>query len=343
MRAIISFGLALTLAAAGSANFAAAANSSSALLHHSGSNLNIVGYSTPGPVYGSASTKGTLEYAFVKTSAGKGVNFSNSFAASDQQANAVVNGQPADVVNFSYAPNMTSLVTKKLVASGWYKNSYNGDITRSVVAFGVRPGNPKHIKGWADLVKAGISIVTPSTQLSGSARWNVLAAYAYASAGDKKASAGVAFLKKLKKNIAAEPTSGSKAVTAFLLGTGDVVIGYQDDLMAVAKANSSKIKVVTPAQSLLIENPVSVTMGSASQNPRLAKAFVSFLYSKTAQTIWAQNFYWPVLNSVYKHFRKSWVTPAKIYTTKQLGGWTKLDPKFFGTPNGIWTKIENGG
>jgi sulfate/thiosulfate-binding protein len=320
--------------------FAGAASAQT--VRHSGS-INLVGYSTPGLVYGTTSTSGTLEYAFAHTSAGAGVSFSNSFAASDAQAAAVINGQHADVVNFSYAVNMTSLVAHKLVAKNWFKNAYNGDVTRSVVAFGVRSGNPKNIHGWADLTKSGVGIVTPSAALSGSAKWNILGAYSYASKGGKKPKAGVAFLTNFKKNIIDEPSSGSKSVAAFLAGTGDVVIGYQDDLLLAAKANPGKITVITPAQSFLIENPLAATKAPASQNPGAAKAFVSFLYSKTAQSIWAQNYYWPVLRSVYKQYKSNWVTPKTIYTVKQLGGWNTANPKFFEVPNGIWTKIENGG
>lgn len=345
MRQIVTYTLAvaatLGLSTAWAGTSAADSRYNSAR-HHTGS-LNMVGYSTPGPVYGSSSTPGTLEYAFARTKAGKGITFNNSFAASDSQANAVINGQPADVVNFSYAPNMTALASKKLVPGTWWKNKYNGDVTRSVVAFGVRPGNPRAVNGWAGLIKGHVQIVTPSTASSGSAKWNILGAYAYASAGGKHSSTGVKYLRNLKKNIVDEPASGSKAVAAFLAGTGDVVIGYQDDLLATAKANPGKIHVVTPAQSLLIENPIAVTLSPAQHNATSSKAFLNFLYGNAAQTIWARHYYWPVLPGVYRRYKNTWRRPKTVYAVKQFGGWAKLDHQFFGTPNGIWTKIENGG
>src|SRR5579872_6174155 len=296
MKRTITSAAAALLMVAATALFASSASAHTA--RHANTTLDVVGYSTPGPVYGSQTTAGTLEYAFAHTKAGAGVTFNNSFAASDSQANAVVNGQAADIVNFSYDPNVALLANHGLVAKQWWKNAYNGDITRSAVAFGVRSGNPKGIHGWTDLVKTGVSIVTPSTALSGSAKWNILAAYAYASKGGKKPAAGQSYLTQLKKNVTDEPKSGSSAVAAFLKGTGDVVIGYEDDLMAAAKANVGKLTVVVPAQSLVIENPIAATLKPAAQNPSLAKAFLTFLYSKAAQTIWAQNFYWPVLPSV---------------------------------------------
>lgn len=305
-----------------------------------GGTLNIVGYSTPGPVFGNQSQKGSLEWAFAKTKAGKGVTFNNSFGPSDSQSQALAGGLEAEVVNFSYAPNIQSLVAKKLVPKSWDQNQYHGNITDSVVAFGVRPGNPKHLKSWHDLVKRGVQVVTPSAAASGSAKWNVLAAYgAQLKTGHSKKRA-VKFLRRLHKNISVEPTSGSKALAAFLSGEGDVVIGYEDDIMAGAKANPGKIKLVVPRQSLLIENPLSWTLPPASHNAKLAKRFVRFLYSKKAQTIWGKNYYWPVVKKVAKkfHFRK----PRTLFNIRQVGGWPRLDHRFF-APNGIWTKIENGG
>jgi sulfate/thiosulfate transport system substrate-binding protein len=307
----------------------------------SGGTLAVVGYSTPGPVYGTQSMPGTLEYAFAHTKAGKGVSFTNSFSASDTQSQAVANGLPADVVNFSYAPNIQSLVADHLVPKTWDHNQYHGNITNSVVAFGVRPHNPKHIKTWNDLLKKGLSVLTPNPKASGGAKWNLLAAYgAEVETGHSKAQ-GINYLKKLFKNVTVMDTSGSHELNTFLGGKGDVMIGYQDDMLSAATKSPGKIQIVTPPQSLLIENPAGYTLPPASHNEKLAKAFVAFLYSKKAQTIWAQNNYWPVLAGVAKKYK--FPRPKqKLFNIRQLGGWPKLDPEFFGT-NGIVTKILNGG
>ncbi|HEV3308993.1 MAG TPA: substrate-binding domain-containing protein, partial [Chloroflexota bacterium] len=175
-------------------------------VQHSGKKLSVVGYSTPGPVYGSQTTPGTLEYAFARTKAGAGTTFTNSFGASDTQSQLVASGLPADFVNFSYTTNVDSLVAKKLVPLSWYKNKYQGFVTDSVVAFGVRPGNPKHVKGWQSLTASGVRIVTPSTTASGSAKWNILGAYGYGSNGGQKRSSGTSYLRKLFKNIVSQPT-----------------------------------------------------------------------------------------------------------------------------------------
>src|SRR5581483_4033066 len=102
-----------------------------------------------------------------------------------------------------------------------------------------------------------------------------------------------------------------------------------------------KIKLVVPSDSLLIENPISWTLSPAAQNKSLAKKFVSFLYSKQAQTIWAKSDYWPVVNSVAKKYK--FPKPKKLFNVRQLGGWPHLDKKFFDPSKGVWTKIINGG
>ena len=235
-----------------------------------------------------------------------------------------MNGQHADVVNFSYVPNMTLLQANHLVPNNWAKNASHGIVTDSVVAFGVRPGNPKNIKTWADLLKNGVGVDTPDTALSGSAKWNILAAY-YAKylttsgKASKKNAKALAYLRSLFKNIVDQQSSGSKELAKFLAGTGDVVIGYEDDIMEAQGANPGRIQLVVPPLSLLIENPLSVTLPPASQNQAGAQKFVNFLYSKAGQTIWANNDYWPVLPSVAKpyHFPK----PKKIlFKVAKFGG-----------------------
>src|SRR6059058_4304337 len=145
---------------------AALATSASALAARSGSNLSVVGYSIPTTVFPK------LEAAY-----GNGVSFSNSFAASEVQSKAVAAGLPADVVNFSISTDMDRLVQSKLVDKSWSANKYHGIVSKSVVVFVLRNGNPKHIKTWDDLVKPGVDVVFPNPFSSGGARWDVMAAY----------------------------------------------------------------------------------------------------------------------------------------------------------------------
>ena len=138
----------------------------------SGGKVDVVGYSTPETVYTDA-----LQPAFEKTSAGKGVSFSDSFGASGDQSRAVVAGQPASLVHFSQAGDMSKLVDAGIVDSNWDQNKYKGIAEDSVVVLVVRKGNPKGIKSFDDLINKDVSVVTPNPFSSGSARWNIMAIY----------------------------------------------------------------------------------------------------------------------------------------------------------------------
>src|SRR5947208_3938630 len=151
----------VVLVAALAAVIAGCGGSSSA----SGKKLNLVAYSTPKEAYGA------LIPAFQKTPVGKGVTFTQSYGASGDQSRAVDGGLPADVVEFSLEPDVSRLVDSGIVDKAWNQNQYHGFVTKSVVVLVTRKGNPKHIKGWDDLVKPGVQVITPNPFTSGGARW----------------------------------------------------------------------------------------------------------------------------------------------------------------------------
>ena len=191
------------------------------------SSVNVVGYSIVANAYTA------LETAFQHTLAGEGVSFANSFGASTTQAEDVVAGPPADVVNFSRQPDLQLLVDAHLVSRIWASypgvQSQKGIVTDSTVAIVVRPGNPLGVNGWSDLLGSGVKIVTPDPISSGSARWNLLAAYESQIALGLKPAAAKTFLNSLIGNVVAEPSSGSKALSTFLAGTGNVLLAYEAD------------------------------------------------------------------------------------------------------------------
>src|SRR5438552_11718738 len=174
-----------------------------------GSTLNLVAYSTPKAVMGKLISR------FQHQPAGQGVTFTQSYGPSGSQARAVIAGQPADVLFLSTALDTNSVADAGLVSKSWTKAPQGGMAANSVVAFAVRPGNPKHIHGWKDLVKPGVKVVTPDPFSSGSAKWNVLAAYGEArraGMNDKKA---VRFVTNLFKHVVAQDSSGSAAANTF--------------------------------------------------------------------------------------------------------------------------------
>ncbi len=153
--------------------------------------MSLVAYSTPKPAYSVLATD------FAKTKAGTGVTVSPSFGPSGTQATSVIDGLPADLVNFSLEPDMAKVVKAGLVSSSWDKGPTKGMVTNSIVSFIVRPGNPKHITTWADLVKPGVQVITPNVFSSGSAKWNLMAAYGAQIAQGKSPAQAQAYLSKL--------------------------------------------------------------------------------------------------------------------------------------------------
>jgi sulfate transport system substrate-binding protein len=290
----------------------------------------LVAYSTPQKVYAK------LIPAFTATPAGKGAKFDESYGASGAQSRAVIAGQPADVVEFSLEPDMKKLVDANIVAKNWDANAYHGIVTDSIVVLVVRKGNPKHITTWTDLTKPGVKVVTPNVLTSGSAKWNLMAAYGAAIKSGKSPAQALDFVKAILKNTVAQPESGSKALAAFTSGTGDVLISYENEALEAQQAKQP-VDFVRPDQTILIENPVAVT--EKARNPKLAKAFVKFLYTDQAQKIFASQGYRPV---VKKDFDASkFPTPSQLFTINDFGGWDKANKEFFDSDNGSITKIEN--
>jgi sulfate transport system substrate-binding protein len=321
----------LTLAAISIAVIVSSSGLAQAARPHDSVGLTLAAYSTPQSAYTA------IIPAFQKTKAGKGITFSTSYGASGDQSRAVKNGLQADIVAFSLEPDINVLVKAGLVNGNWYRNPYHGFVTDSTVVFVVRKGNPKHIKTWNDLIKPGVQLDVPNVFDSGGARWDIMAAYGAQLKLHRTARQAVAYLASLYKNIVAQDKSAGASLTTFTSGKGDVLLSYENEAIA-AQQKGLTVEYVVPAQSILIENPVAVTKISKHQTE--ANAFVTFLYSSTAQSIFGQKGYWPVVKNVAKafHFQK----PKALFTIRDLGSWPAVMTKFFDPTNGIIAQIERG-
>jgi sulfate transport system substrate-binding protein len=325
----ISGAVALGLAACGGASDTSGGGATAAT-SSGGKQLSIVAYSTPKHAYDS------LTAAFEKTSAGKGVSFSESFGPSGTQSKAVAAGQPADVVAFSTTPDIDRLVDAGLVSSNWDANQYKGIVADSVVVLVVRKGNPKHITGWDDLVKPGVSVVTPNPSTSGSARWNVMAAYGAELKEGKTPAQALAFVKTLiTKHVSVEDPSGSTAMATFTGGKGDVLLSYESEAISAVKAGDP-VQYIVPKQTILIQTPIA----ALKKAPKQAQSFVNWLWSPAAQTIWAQKGFRPVNATVAKQYASKFPTPPQLFTIDSLGGWTQVKAKYFDPSTGLITKME---
>ncbi len=293
--------------------------------------VTLVAYSVPEPGWSK------IIPAFAATPEGKGVAVRASYGASGDQSRAVVDGKPADIVNFSLEPDVTRLVKAGKVSKDWNTDATKGIPFDSVVTLVVRKGNPKNIKDWDDLLRPGIEVVTPSPLSSGSAKWNLLAPYAAKSNGGQDQQAGLDFVQKLvTEHVKLRPGSGREATDVFVQGSGDVLISYENEAINTER-QGKPVEHITPPQTFKIENPVAVV--STSQHLDKATAFKNYLYTTDAQKIWAQAGFRPVDPGVAADFANDFPAPQKLWTINDLGGWDTVDPQLFDKDNGSITKI----
>ena len=293
--------------------------------------LNLIAYAVPEPGWSK------IIPAFTATDEGKGVAVTTSYGASGDQSRAVVDGKPADIVNFSVEPDVTRLVKANKVGKDWNADATKGIPFGSVVSLVVRKGNPKNIKDWDDLLQPGLEVVTPSPLSSGSAKWNLLAPYAAKSDGGKNPQAGIDYVTKLvNEHVKTRPGSGREATDTFLQGTGDVLISYENEAINTERQGKD-VEHINPPQTFKIENPVAVVTTGAHVDK--ATALKNFLFTKEGQKIWAQAGFRPVDPSVAADFATDFPVPQKLWTIDDLGGWSAVDPALFDKDNGTITKI----
>ncbi|ALJ21088.1 sulfate ABC transporter substrate-binding protein [Microbacterium sp. No. 7] len=213
--------------------------------------INIVGFAVP-----EAANK-AIAAAFAETEAGANVTFKTSYGASGDQSRAVVAGLKADYVHLSVATDVDRLVDAGLVDAAWDDGPNKGIVSTSIVVLGVREGNPLNIQGWDDIVKPGVEIVTPNPASSGAARWNALAAWGHVTENGGTEEEATQFLDALFANVVSLTNSGRDATQAFLGGTGDVLLAYENEAILAAQ-NGQGFEYVIPETSLLIENPGAI-------------------------------------------------------------------------------------
>ena len=303
--------------------------------------INIVGYS----VLEQANAE--VIKAFNDTDAGQGVDIKGSYGASGDQSRAVEAGQKADEVHLSLEPDVQRLVDAGIVSKDWKNNSTDGMCSQSIVVMVVKKGNPKHIDSWDDLVKPGVGIVTPNPASSGSAKWNLLAAYGSVLADGGSDAQAQDYMKKFFGNVAALPDSGRDATTAFTSGTGDVLLSYENEAI-LARQSGTDFDYVVPDSSILIQNPCALTEGASKS----ATAFMDFQKSKEGQKLYAETGYRPLVDVGTVEVKGAndpanpFPEPKKLLTVdKDFGGWSKANDEFFGDgqdgdPLGIITKIQ---
>jgi sulfate transport system substrate-binding protein len=271
-----------------------------------------------------------------KAKSGDDVTVQQSHGGSSKQARAIIDGLEADVATLGIASDIDALHDNgDLLPDNW-QSRLPGDSTpyTSTIVLLVRKGNPKGIKDWDDLVKPGIAVVTPNPKTSAGARWNFLAAYAYAlqkNGNDKQKAQD--FVTRLYKNVPVLDSGARGATTTFAQrGIGDALITWENEaFLSLKEFGADKFQIVVPSLSILAQPPVAVVDKYAKKHgtTKVAEAYLNYLYSPEAQEIIAQNFYRPVDPTVAAAHAKEF-PKIQLVDIGKFGGWRKAQPEFFG-------------
>ncbi len=279
-----------------------------------------------------------------KAKTGDDVTVKQSHGGSGKQARGVIDGLQADVVTLALAADVDALYdVAKLIPQDWQKRLPNNSTPyTSTIVFLVRKGNPKGIKDWDDIVKPGISIVTPNPKTSGGARWNYLAAWAYAKHKQGSDDAAKAFVTALYKNVPVLDSGARGATTTFVQREiGDVAITWENEaFLAIKEFGADKFEIVVPSLSILAEPPVSVVDKVVKKHgtEAVAKAYLEYLYSPEGQDIAGRNFYRPRDATAAAKYAAVFPQLQLVTIDADFGGWTKAQKTHF-ADGGVFDQI----
>jgi sulfate transport system substrate-binding protein len=280
-----------------------------------------------------------------KAKTGQNVTVKQSHGGSGKQARAVIDGLEADVVTLALAYDIDEINEKaKLIPENWQKRlPHNSSPYTSTIVFLVRKGNPKGIKDWNDLVKPGVSVITPNPKTSGGARWNYLAAWAYAlkQKGGNEAKAKE-FVSRLYKNVPVLDSGARGSTTTFVQrGLGDVLLAWENEAyLAVNELGRDKFEIVTPSLSILAEPPVTVVdkVVDKKGTRKVAEAYLKYLYTTEGQEIAAKHYYRPTDKKVGAKYAKTFAKVKLITIDEVFGGWRKAQKTHF-ADGGVFDQI----
>ena len=283
-----------------------------------------------------------------KVNTGENVTIKQSHGGAGKQARAVIDGLEADVVTLALAYDIDAIAEKaRLFPTDWQKRlPHNSSPYTSTIVFLVRKGNPKGIKDWDDLVKPGIGVITPNPKTSGGARWNYLAAWAYAlkQPGGNEASAKE-FVRKIFANVPVLDSGARGSTTTFVeRGIGDVLLAWENEaFLAVKELGPDKVDIVLPSLSILAEPPVTLVDKVADKHGtrKVAEAYLNYLYSEEGQDIAGKHYYRPIDKKVAARYAKIFANVKRITIDEVFGGWQKAQKTHFadgGTFDQIYLK-----
>jgi sulfate/thiosulfate transport system substrate-binding protein len=297
-----------------------------------GGTVDLVAYSTPQELY-----EDSIVPAFQSTPEGEGVEFSTSFASSGDQRRAVESGLPADFVHLSLEPDMDGLVEAGIVGENWQETPTNGTVQESVVGFVTRPGNPKDITEWDDLVRDDVEVLTPNPFTSGGARWNIMAAYGQVLQNGGSEQEALDFVQQVLENTIVQDASARDSLNTFLSGQGDVMLAYENEAIAAQNAGE-EVEYTIPDDTLLIQPPAAIP--TEAEDAQAAEAFLDYLVSPEGQELFAEGGYRPVDKKVLAEHRDEFPVPPGLFDIETLGGWDQIATEFFDPEAGKIADIE---
>ncbi|MEC0178913.1 sulfate ABC transporter substrate-binding protein [Paenibacillus favisporus] len=286
--------------------------------------------------------------AYWEKEKGQKVTIKQSHGGSGAQSRSVIDGLEADVVTLALGYDIDAIQKKGLINEGWEsKFEHNSTPYSSTIVFLVKKGNPKNIKDWGDLIKGDVEVITPNPKTSGGARWNYLAAWGYALKQNNNDEAKAQeFVKELFKHVPVLDTGARGATTTFVeRGIGDVLLAWENEAMlSVKELGPDKFDIVYPSVSILAEPPVAVVDKVVDKRGtrEVAEAYLKYLYSEEGQTIAAENFYRPTLDSVKEKFKDKF-HDINLFTLQDVfGTWDETQKKHF-SDGGIFDQIYTPG
>ncbi len=279
-----------------------------------------------------------------KAKTGQDVTINMSHGGAGKQARAVIDGLDADVVTLALAYDIDEIAAKTdALADGWQKRLPNNSAPyTSTIVFLVRNGNPKNIRDWDDLVKPGVGVITPNPKTSGGARWNFLAAWAFARDKYGSEAAAEGFVRKLFANVPVLDSGARGSTTTFVeRGIGDVLLAWENEaFLAQKELGEDKFDIVVPSISILAEPPVTVLDGNAARHgtEKVASAYLNFLYTPEAQDVIGKNFYRPTSDAAKAKYASTFPEVNLVTVDGAFGGWQAAQKRFF-NDGGVFDKI----
>lgn len=305
-------------------------------------------YTTPREVYGKSILPAFKEAHRERT--GRVVEIHDSYLGSGAQARAIVGGFEADIAALSLLTDLEQIAKAGLITHDVQAGDYRGIVTRSLVVIGVREGNPKQIRDFADLARPGVSLLTPNVRMSGGAMWNFLALYGAAQRGrlggaNHASEEGIteaeieAQLAAILRNVTVMDRGARESTLNFERGIGDAIITYENELLT-SRAAGHQLEIIIPSSTILIENPVALVDANVDKHGtrELAQRFIDFLYTERAQRAFAEAGYRPVRPDLTDEFSATFPPVDALFRTDDLGGWEKIHADIF-APGALYDRV----